>query len=184
MPPMFRPHSRLVCKIIWPNRSFSRRLVDVLERYLPSASQEERQPHTASLAIPSHTPQNPPQVPARISAADRLTAQWQKRQREALDAVSDAVHKDRLDGTAAVDLARILHNIAGTAGKFGECELGIRAGALERALKNGDQFDRRTGRVFSARALNERISGDQMQTAAPKGCRRLHLRSSDLDQNS
>lgn len=74
----------------------------------------------------------------RLSAGDRLAAQWQKRRREALDAVSDALRDNRLDGPAAADLAQIMHNIAGTAGMFGECELGIRAGALEQALKNGE----------------------------------------------
>jgi hypothetical protein len=80
----------------------------------------------------------PLSIDAGVSAADRLAAQWQKRKREALEAVSGALREDRLDGADAADLARLVHNIAGTAGMFGEGELGIRAGALERSLKGDD----------------------------------------------
>jgi len=80
-------------------------------------------------------------IDAGVSAADRLAAQWQKRKREALEAVSGALREDRLGGADAADLARLVHNIAGTAGTagmFGEGELGIRAGALQRSLKSDD----------------------------------------------
>jgi hypothetical protein len=46
--------------------------------------------------------------------------------------------EDRLGGPDAASLARLMHNLAGTAGMFGEGELGIRAGALERSLKGDD----------------------------------------------
>ena len=42
-----------------------------------------------------------------------------------------------LDLAATTELARTLHKLAGTAGMFGEEDLGARAAALERALLAG-----------------------------------------------
>ena len=77
-----------------------------------------------------------------LSAAERLARQWQKRRQEALDAVSKAIREDGLNGAPAAELAKLVHKIAGTAGMFGENELGIRASALERALKHGEVSQR------------------------------------------
>ncbi len=76
------------------------------------------------------------------SAAERLTRQWQIRRREVLDAVSRAIRENRLEGEEALELAQMVHNVAGTAGMFGEGDLGIRASALERALKHGEAAQR------------------------------------------
>ena len=73
-----------------------------------------------------------------MSAAEKLARKWQIRKNEALKAVSIAVREDRLSGADAAQLAKLVHNVAGTAGLFGEGDLGILAGALERALRNGE----------------------------------------------
>jgi len=97
--------------------------------------------HPARILPAENNETNRMRIDAGVSAADRLAAQWQKRKREALEAVSGALREDRLGGADAADLARLVHNIAGTAGTagmFGEGELGIRAGALQRSLKSDD----------------------------------------------
>jgi hypothetical protein len=78
----------------------------------------------------------PLSIDADASAAERLAAQWQKRKREALEAVSGALREDRLDGPDGADLAQLVHNVPVTAGMFGEGELSMHAGALERSLKS------------------------------------------------
>ena len=64
-----------------------------------------------------------------------LLAKWQARRKEALDAVSHALRHNLLEGADAEELARIVHKLAGTAGMFGEDNLGSKALAFERALK-------------------------------------------------
>ena len=76
------------------------------------------------------------------SASERLAGHWQSRRQEALEAVSRALRENRLVGAHAPQLAQMVHNVAGTAGIFGESELGIRASALERALIQGDAAER------------------------------------------
>jgi|GEM_PF-2000457 len=95
-------------------------------------------PHPARILPAENNETDRLRIDAGVSAADRLAVQWQKRKREALEAVSGALREDRRGGADAADLARLVHNIAGTAGMFGEGELGIRAGALERSLKSDD----------------------------------------------
>ncbi len=70
-------------------------------------------------------------MPSSPSLHDR----WTQRRREALDAVTIALQEGSFDPADREDLARLLHKLAGTAGAFGEDELGRRAGRLERALK-------------------------------------------------
>lgn len=77
-----------------------------------------------------------------LSAIERLAQKWQIRRQEALDAVSKAIREGALSGAAATELAKLVHNVAGTAGMFGENELGSRASALERALNHGDAAQR------------------------------------------
>ncbi len=66
-----------------------------------------------------------------------LQIQWQNRRREALDAIGNALRGGELTGTLGDDLANLVHKLAGTAGIFGEDELGERAAAFERALRSG-----------------------------------------------
>ena len=65
-----------------------------------------------------------------------LLGRWKERRREALDAVSAALREEGLTGRKADDLAKLVHKLAGTAGMFGEEELGERAAAFERALRS------------------------------------------------
>ncbi|MBX7458298.1 MASE1 domain-containing protein [Qipengyuania sp. 1NDH17] len=66
-----------------------------------------------------------------------ILARWNERRSEALDAVNAALRDDSLEGVRVEDLARTVHKLAGTAGMFGEEELGEKAAALERALRAG-----------------------------------------------
>jgi PAS domain S-box-containing protein len=65
-----------------------------------------------------------------------LDDRWRKRRSEAIAAVSEALREGGLAGVRIEDLARTVHKLAGTAGMFGEEELGTRAAALERALRS------------------------------------------------
>ncbi|WP_369026849.1 MASE1 domain-containing protein [Qipengyuania sp. RANM35] len=80
----------------------------------------------------------PPRIPARkpASTAPELNDRWALRRSEAIEAVSNAVRCGTMDGEGIEDLARTVHKLAGTAGMFGEEELGVRAAALERALRS------------------------------------------------
>ncbi len=76
-------------------------------------------------------PQSKPQ------AAKALDERWRQRRSEAIEAVSAAVRSRAMEGTGVEELARTVHKLAGTAGMFGEEELGAKAAALERALRSG-----------------------------------------------
>ena len=79
---------------------------------------------------------SPPQF-EQGNAGAGLQDRWQIRRREALDAVSEAVRAGKMENAQIEDLARTMHKLAGTAGMFGEEDLGARAAALERALRSG-----------------------------------------------
>jgi len=66
-----------------------------------------------------------------------LREKWHQRRGEALGAVTDALDCGALDGQDGIELARIVHKLAGTAGMFGEEELGDKARSFERALRSG-----------------------------------------------
>ena len=100
-------------------------LAAALSRWLPMRIVEEEHGE-AGPRIPS-TPRHTPEMLER----------WADRKNEAIRAVSTALGEDRLDGESGTDLARMVHKLAGTAGMFGEEELGHRAAALERALRAG-----------------------------------------------
>lgn len=110
------------------------KLMDVLERYLPRTA-----PSPTSTASSNLVERKQP-----TPAAEKLAQHWQRRRREAVDAVSSALREDRLNGASAAQLAQMLHNVAGTAGMFGEEEFGTRASVLERALKNREPGLRRS----------------------------------------
>lgn len=78
-----------------------------------------------ALKAPDHVP----------SAA--LQMQWQNRRRDAIDAISKALREHKLTGASGDELAALAHKLAGTAGMFGEEDLGKKAAAFERALKSG-----------------------------------------------
>jgi PAS domain S-box-containing protein len=66
-----------------------------------------------------------------------LQIQWQHRRRDAIEAISVALRESKLTGASGDELAALVHKLAGTAGMFGEEELGERAAAFERALRSG-----------------------------------------------
>lgn len=70
-----------------------------------------------------------------------LQIQWQHRRREAIDAIGKALRAGELTGSDGDALAGLVHKLAGTAGMFGERELGERAAAFERALRSGVDLD-------------------------------------------
>ena len=122
------------------------KLVTMLQQWLPAISDlpEDGAPALSSDAGANEAPAAiaPTLAPpsSNISIADR----WKVRRQEALDAVSEALRAGSFDGQASEDLARTCHKLAGTAGMFGEDELGKRASALERALKSADQAAERS----------------------------------------
>ena len=70
-----------------------------------------------------------------VAKDDALATKWVKRRGEALAAVARMVREGRYEGEDALSVARTVHQLAGTAGLFGEPELGALAGRLEDALR-------------------------------------------------
>ncbi|MBH9537417.1 PAS domain S-box protein [Novosphingopyxis sp. YJ-S2-01] len=83
-------------------------------------------------AVPSAVPSKPAKSP-RPSLKDR----YAERKAQALEMFSKALRENRFEDAGIEDLAGELHKIAGTAGFFGEDDLGIRAREIELALKEG-----------------------------------------------
>ena len=70
-----------------------------------------------------------------------MSERWKQRRSEAIEAVDAAVRARAMEGVGIEELARVVHKLAGTAGMFGEEELGSRAAALERALRSSVAVD-------------------------------------------
>ena len=71
------------------------------------------------------------------SASNELQDRWEMRRSEAIEAVRAVAKGAQLDRDAADQLARTMHKLAGTAGMFGEVQLGEKARNFERALRAG-----------------------------------------------
>lgn len=109
-------------------------LVKVLQRWLPT-----------KIVTPEHDAESQ----SDTIAADEDTAlyrdpplimKWNARRRETLDAVREALECGAFSEPASDDpqrstLIELMHKLAGSAGMFGEPELGEHAAALERGLK-------------------------------------------------
>ncbi len=106
------------------------RLVETLAKWLPSAAI----PHEARQQVSASKP--PPATSQPSSSGPSLQERWAERRGEALEAVSEALRKGHWTGEPAEELGRIVHKLAGTAGMFGEDELGRRASELDRALQS------------------------------------------------
>ena len=104
-------------------------LAAALARWLPVRIVSEATLGDGAVAAATPTP-----GPAH---SNELLARWNERRAEALKAVSCALANDTLEGARVEALARTVHKLAGTAGMFGEEELGKKAAALERALRAG-----------------------------------------------
>ncbi len=98
-------------------------LVETLQKWLPTVSGTPAEPD-------AHAPLTEGQ-----SGTPSLQAKWQARRSDALDAVANALRANLLEGEPAEILARTVHKLAGTAGMFGEDQLGERASQFECALK-------------------------------------------------
>ncbi|WP_162789478.1 MASE1 domain-containing protein [Altererythrobacter sp. ZODW24] len=104
-------------------------LVNALQRWLPTQIIEEGMI----------------KEPARVAAVEAIGSEegeesplqrkWRERRGEALESVAQLVSKAPLEDEQLEEIARVMHKLAGTAGMFGETELGEMAGALERAIK-------------------------------------------------
>lgn len=88
-------------------------------------------------AVPSAAKAAPPTAPKR-SLRDR----YQDRKRETIDAVSELVRTGTFPDAALSDVMGLLHQLAGTAGMFGERELGEQARELESGLAHWSAEDR------------------------------------------
>lgn len=73
---------------------------------------------------------------SHLTQTPAMRKRWQERRSEAVEAVSEAVAQGYFGDEQSEDLVRIVHKLAGTAGLFGEDELGECARNLERALKS------------------------------------------------
>ncbi|GAA4647666.1 hypothetical protein GCM10023115_56280 [Pontixanthobacter gangjinensis] len=80
-------------------------------------------------------PVEPEAVGPEVGKVTSMEKLWQARRSEALAAVSQAIRSGMNGDASLEELARTVHKLAGTAGMFGEEELGIKASALERGLK-------------------------------------------------
>ncbi|MEL6530699.1 MAG: ATP-binding protein, partial [Pseudomonadota bacterium] len=83
---------------------------------------------------------------SKLVRSPALISKWHERRREAIKAVREALESgilgaDEKCSPKREELAQLVHKIAGTAGMFGEAELGDRAAALERALRRGQSLD-------------------------------------------
>jgi CheY-like chemotaxis protein len=110
-------------------------LARVLQRWLPTRIVEADQLGT----LPRGRPSTPAARASQLARSPQLVARWEKRRREAVEAVAAALAEGWLAAAdlppaPSDDLARLLHKLAGTAAMFGEPGLGEAAGALERAL--------------------------------------------------
>lgn len=61
---------------------------------------------------------------------------WRQRRAEAINAVAEAMRAGRLTGIEGSELGKLVQKLAGSAGIFGEDELGSRASAFARALSS------------------------------------------------
>jgi PAS domain S-box-containing protein len=110
-----------------------RQLVRALQRWLPTRIVEAPVADAGAMR-PAQANRKP-----KGTHSPRLLARWDARRREAVEAVRAALRDGTLAASRPVStggdtLALLLHKLAGTAGMFGEPELGESAAALERAL--------------------------------------------------
>lgn len=115
-----------------------RHLAATLQRWLPIRIVDTSRPGAPAMNKPelSETETACPYSPA-------LLQKWHERRTQALDAVGAALREGEFTGDEQAHLARTVHKLAGTAGMFGEEELGRKACALERALKASVGYETR-----------------------------------------
>ncbi|MHA7821032.1 MAG: ATP-binding protein [Erythrobacter sp.] len=112
-------------------RHHRRRATDTLGTTMIRKGQPQPQEDTPAPATPTLQPQ---------THSPALLARWNERRSEAIEEVRKALANGDLSeaeppAEAFDRLARLVHKLAGTAGIFGEPELGEQAAAFERALR-------------------------------------------------
>jgi CheY-like chemotaxis protein/HPt (histidine-containing phosphotransfer) domain-containing protein len=123
----------------------------------------------------------PERRPARLSAmahSPGLVARWQQRRSETLEAVRAAL-TDGLLASGGVDddvpalaaLAELVHKLAGSAGMFGEPELGEAAAALDRALTRSENAGQRVTIAQRVLALGDRTPAEKAVRVSPRHAR-------------
>ncbi len=114
-----------------------------MQAHLPKPLETEKLANALHQWLPrradSHTAPPPPMDMAKSPCGPGLMERWQARRSEALAAVAAAVRTNALAGAETQQLAALVHKLAGTAGMFGEAELGSHAAVLERALVDDTQ---------------------------------------------
>ena len=111
-------------------------LADTLARWLPTTIVDE-----SKITISPAAPAAPATAALSAHHSPDMLSRWSQRRSEAVDAVSTALRNDDFEGVRVEKLARVVHKLAGTAGMFGEDELGDKAAALERALRANVETD-------------------------------------------
>ena len=81
-------------------------------------------------------------LPLSASGRDR----YAKRKLETLEALDELVRRGRFSNEDLTTVADLLHKLAGTAGMFGEAELGDRARELEKGIQHWTEADSRAHR--------------------------------------
>ncbi|ANU07113.1 ATP-binding protein [Paraurantiacibacter namhicola] len=119
------------------------------ERRVARPVQEETAMEDPAIMQPA--PPTPIRQDNQISQASAsLQDRWAARRAEAIDAVSALLDRGSLDDSVIDEVASLVHKLAGTAGMFGQDELGRKAGELEQVLRRSGEWDQVEG---SARAL-------------------------------
>lgn len=101
-------------------------------------------------------------LPHRIVGEDRddprgtarVEARWRERRQRALEAAREALSDDELRADRTREIASIMRKLAGSAGMFGENELGQHAALLEHALRSG-----------AGRSLRRRLAKQLLEAA-------------------
>jgi PAS domain S-box-containing protein len=71
-----------------------------------------------------------------VQFSEKIRDRYQLRRDETLRKVDELVRSGEFEGAAVEEVTELLHKLAGTAGMFGEAELGDRARDLEQGLSN------------------------------------------------
>ncbi len=126
-------------------------LARALQRWLPTRIVENDDHDSVGLDVSRAQAAKQCAVPGEYFAAGHqpglvkspaLVRRWHERRQEAVEAVREALDSGALGSNETETerreaLARLVHTVAGTAGMFGETELGEQAAAFERALRMG-----------------------------------------------
>lgn len=107
-------------------------LIGALSHWLPTRIVD------AEYAAGPECSEEPEEINSQAPAlSPELLERWNSRRGEAIAQVRNALEHNSFGGDDATQLARTMHKLAGTAGMFGDNELGEKARNFERALRSG-----------------------------------------------